>query len=452
MPKTKISCPNCRQPIIADLEQLFDVGANPAAKQTILSGAFNIVTCQLCGYQGNVATPLVYHDPDKELLITYFPPEIGLPQNEQERLLGQLINQAVNRLPQEKRKGYLLRPQPVLTVQGLIDRILEAEGITREMIQAQQQRVGLIQRLLSIMDESVQVSVIQENDQLIDANFFALLQRLQEGALNASDEGTANLLAGVQSRVMEHSTYGRELKSQIGEVEAAITELRSLGRQLTREKLLDLAINAPNENRLQAYVSLARGGMDYAFFQLLSERIDKAREDGRNRLVELREQLLAYTRDFDAQLNQRLQQARQALENILSSEDISQAMEQALPEIDDFFLQALSQVAEEARKAGDVAKMEKLGQLMNFIQQVAKPPPELELIETLLQAGSEAEMRQILEANRDQVTSDFLNFLSGASAQALKGDDQEVSQKLQAINRLALRMSMEMQLRLQGRD
>ena len=77
MPKTRINCPNCRQPILADIEQLFDVGQDATAKQRILSGAFNIASCPNCGFNGMVATPLVYHDPDKGLLLTYFPPELG---------------------------------------------------------------------------------------------------------------------------------------------------------------------------------------------------------------------------------------------------------------------------------------------------------------------------------------------------------------------------------------
>ena len=49
-----------------------------------------------------------------------------------------------------------------------------------------------------------------------------------------------------------------------------------MGDELTREKLVDLMIEAPNENRLSVLVSLTRPGLDYEFFRLLSERIDRA--------------------------------------------------------------------------------------------------------------------------------------------------------------------------------
>ena len=149
MPKTRINCPNCRQPVTADVDQLFDAGSDPSAKSRLISGAFNQIRCPSCGYQGNLSTPIVYHDPDKELLFYFFVPPDRQHADYQERIIGALINQVVNKLPQEKRKGYLLRPQSVLTLQGLVERILEGDGITREMLQAQQQRLNLLQRLLT---------------------------------------------------------------------------------------------------------------------------------------------------------------------------------------------------------------------------------------------------------------------------------------------------------------
>ena len=97
MPQTQISCPRCRQPITANVEQLFDVTYEPASKQRLLSGQSNRAQCPHCGYDGRLATPIVYHDNEKELLLTFFPPELGMPLNEQEKLMGPLIKQVVDR-------------------------------------------------------------------------------------------------------------------------------------------------------------------------------------------------------------------------------------------------------------------------------------------------------------------------------------------------------------------
>ncbi len=43
MPKMLINCPNCRKPITAEIEQLFDMNTDPSAKQRLLSGASNMI-------------------------------------------------------------------------------------------------------------------------------------------------------------------------------------------------------------------------------------------------------------------------------------------------------------------------------------------------------------------------------------------------------------------------
>src|SRR5512133_3493536 len=98
MHQTKISCLSCRQQIAANVEQLFDVSYEHASKQRLLSGQSNYARCPHCGYEGRLATPVIYHDNEKELLLTFFPPELGLPVNEQEKLMGPLIKQVVERL------------------------------------------------------------------------------------------------------------------------------------------------------------------------------------------------------------------------------------------------------------------------------------------------------------------------------------------------------------------
>ena len=79
MPQTRTTCPRCRQPVLAEINQLFDVNTDPEAKQRLLSGQYNLIHCPSCGYEGNLSTPIVYHDPNKELLLTFFPSELGLP-------------------------------------------------------------------------------------------------------------------------------------------------------------------------------------------------------------------------------------------------------------------------------------------------------------------------------------------------------------------------------------
>ena len=69
MPKSQTSCPRCQQPVLVDIQQVFDMGSDPLAKQKLLSNVSNTLQCPSCGFQGMVPVPIIYHDPDKELML-----------------------------------------------------------------------------------------------------------------------------------------------------------------------------------------------------------------------------------------------------------------------------------------------------------------------------------------------------------------------------------------------
>jgi hypothetical protein len=442
MPKTRINCPNCRQPMMADIDQLFDVGQDPAAKQKILSGAFNLAACPNCGYKGMIATPLVYHDPDKELLLTYFPPELSLPINEQERIIGPLITRITNSLPQEKRKAYLLQPQSMLTLQTMLERILAADGITKEMLQAQQERMNLLQQLINATDESI-AEITAQQDAMFDSDFYTLLNRLIEAASVQGDQESAKKLSELQKKLLGLTTYGRQIQEQSKDVEAAIQTLQSAGKSLTREKLLDMVMKAPNETQLSVLVSLARPGMDYQFFQLLSERIDRARSDGRERLITLRDQLLDMTQEIDKQMEQRVLQSRKNLNTILQAKDIKETMEQNLPLVDEFFVQVFNEEMEAARKAGDLEKISKLKMVEEVVDSATTPPPEVALIQELLEsANTDAELNKKLEDHKTEITPEFMEILSGLLVRTEAGDDEELKSRMNKVFGAAIRISM----------
>jgi hypothetical protein len=451
MPKMLINCPNCRKPLTADIEQLFDVNVDPAAKQRLLSGASNQIQCPVCGYHGIYPSILVYHDPAKELLLTFAPPDMNLPRNEQERIIGGLINQVINNLSAEKRKGYLFNPQAAFTMQGMFERILESDGITREMIQAQQQRLNLIQRLLSASSSDIRAQLASQEDALIDAAFFTLLRRLTESAMLSGDQAAVQELEQLQQDIIPATTFGRQLQAQSQDVEAAVKDLQAAGRELTREKLLDLIVNGPNENYQRAMVSLVRPGIDYQFFQLLSERIDRARGDGRTRLVGLRDNLLAWTKEIDQQVEAHTQEVRKLFDAILQAEDTTEAMVQSLPYVDEFFVQELNRLMQEARSQGDLEKLGKLQKMVEVLQQASQSSSEVSLIEELMDVPADDHQKEswqeILAEHAEEVTPDFMSALANIVAQVQEGDDPEMAARLKELNRVTLRFSMEKNLK-----
>ncbi len=452
MAQTQISCPNCRQMITAEVEQLFDVTADPEAKQRFLSGQVNVAQCPYCGYQGPLATPIVYHDADKELLLTYFPAELGLPANEQEKLVGPLINKVVERLPMEKRKAYLLQPKNFLSLKSLVEHILQADGISPEMVREQQERLHLIERLLSTRSADVRAEIIRQNDANLDEAFFSLLAQLFQNALVSNQQDLAQALNALQAELMEHSTYGKTLQTQMKEVEAAAQSLQQAGEGgLTREKLMEIVRQAPSDERLQALVSLARPGFDYIFFQQLSEQIEAAQGEERASLEALREKLLAYTAEVDAGLKEQMESARKFLEELLSQPDLSQAVRANLPAFNEVTIQALNEMIQEAAQKGDRERLKKLEQVVGVLQAASAPPPEYALIEKLLSQPDEAAIQRELEEHAAEVTEDFLQLLIGLLNQVQQNttdpEAAQVAARLEKIYQLALRQQMKRNLR-----
>lgn len=403
MAQTRVNCPRCRTPIQADVEQLFDLNIDPQAKQRLLSGGVNVVNCPTCGYTGNVSVPIVYHDPDKELLLTFFPPDMGTPVNEQERMIGPLINRVVDRLPAEKRKAYLLRPQAMLTFQTMIDRILEADGITKEMIEEQEQRLNLLRRLLSTSTPEAREEIIRQEESIIDEGFFMMLAQLAEVSMQQGEQRTAQALAGLQAELLEHTNLGRELKERSDETQAAVRSLQEAQEKgLTREKLLDLLVEAPTETRLVALVGLARTGLDYQFFQILSLRIEQATGEEKTHLLTLREKLLDLTRQIDEEIQKQMDEAAKLLETILNAPDIEKATMEHMAEFNDAFVNVIKSELQDAQQRQDGDRFGKLQRIIRILQQ-ASTPPEVELVEQLIGAADEEGRRQILEANSEMV-------------------------------------------------
>jgi len=451
MPQTQISCPRCKQMIPANVEQLFDVTADPGAKQRLLGGVSNMARCQYCGYEGRLATPIVYHDADKELLLTYFPPELGMPINEQEKLIGPLITQITNRLPSEKRKAYLFKPIANLTFESMMETILGKDGITPQMIKSQQEKLNLIDRLLQATSPDVRAELIKQNAAAIDEQFFALFGRLGQAASQSGQEQLAKQMADLQKQLLTETEYGRQLQESLKDMEAAAKSLQDAGQSLTREKLLDMIIAAPSEARVKAFVSLARNGMDYTFFQNLTTMIDKASGDEKKKLEDLREKLLGFVSEIDKQMEARYKQAQDFVEQLLQQDDIAKATQENLDQFTQDAVDIAQNMLKKASETNDYVRMGKLQKMLEILQ-TASTPPEVAFVEQLLDAPDEAGVEKMLADNAALVNDAFMEALNGLVAQvdgaASQGnvEAKALSEKLSMVFKVALKFSMKQKM------
>ncbi len=438
-----IPCPNCGQPFNAILEQILDVGLDPTAKERLLSGRVNLVVCPHCGYRGMVSTPILYHDADKPLAIVYVPMELNLQQTDRERLIGEMTNAVMRAMPEDAPKGHLLQPATALTMQGLADQVLEADGITREMIDAERDKIRLLDELAQANSEEAE-RLVAENEHLIDPGFLQLLTAASQAATQQNDNRTALRLLNLRKRLMETTEAGRELQAQEQAIIEANEELRALGESITREQFVETLVRAAgNWAKVDALGTLGRGLLDYTTFQLITERAENAQsEEEREALEEVRDRLLAIAAEYERQSRAVLERAVSTLRMLLQAGDVQAAIQANLDRIDETFLMVLQANLEEARRSGSVEASSRLklirDEVMRLIQETA--PPEVRLINDLLAVATEEEALQLLDERSADLTPDTLAVMEDLIEQLRSAGNEPAADRLQVILAAALKM------------
>ena len=119
-----------------------------------------------------------------------------------------MITQVTNRLPAAKRKAYLFKPVANLTYDSMIETILGKDGITPEMIKAQQERLNLVDKLLAASAPDVRSQLIKDNAALLDEQFFVLFSRLLQAGLGGGQEALAKQLSELQKQLLDRDRGG----------------------------------------------------------------------------------------------------------------------------------------------------------------------------------------------------------------------------------------------------
>jgi hypothetical protein len=427
-----VSCPNCGSRFVTPVLTIVDASQNPQTKALFLAGQVNVAVCPQCGHAAMLSAPLVYHDADKELLFTYMPPEIGVSEVEQQRIIGDLTNRVMTSLPAEKRKGYLLRPRSFLRLEAMIEAILEADGITPAMLAQQRAKADLLDRLMRATSEEARKVIAQEDDALIDYEFFQLLSLNIELAEAQGQEEAAQQLLGLRSQLLEWTTLGHEIAAQ----EEAIA---SLGTEITREGLLEKLVEAARageEAKIEAMVTFARPAIDYIFYQQLTSRIEAA-EKAKNRqdaktLKALRETVLDLTAQIDAEMEKATREAAQFLQELLDSDDPKGVLRANVDRVDELFLDVLTTALDTARRSGKAERAEKLEQISSALMQLIQEsqPPEVQFINQLLSADYPEGTQALLEENRQRVDDRLLELMR------LIGDDFDQRGRSEAARRM----------------
>src|SRR6266498_777432 len=268
----QLSCPNCRTPMRAQVFPLVDVGMQPELKNYLLAGQLNMAVCPNCGTPAMIAAPLIYHDPNKQLFLVHFPQQLNARPEEQERFIGDATSLIMRALPQDKPKGYLLAPKRFLTLNSLVDVILEADGISREVIEAQRQRVTLISQLAEAFEQGEEqlAAAVAQNKEALDYDFFATLTAFAEASMQGGRDESGQLLMNLREKLIELTGFNAsDLQLEAGE------ELEDVDL----EEVISRLVDAPDVELEQTIAEL-RPAIDYGFFEALTTRINSAEQAG----------------------------------------------------------------------------------------------------------------------------------------------------------------------------
>lgn len=421
----RVTCPNCGASFGAPIEQILDVEMDPSAKARLLAGQVNLVVCPSCGFASTLDLPFIYHDPRKELALIYMPMAAGRTDLERQQAIGALSRAVISTMPQEQRKGYLLNPQVFLTYESLVNRVLEADGVTPEMLQAQRDRAELLKRLLEAPTSEERLNLIRENIALLDESFFRILSLNLEQADALGQTEAVQRLLEVRALLLEQTDVGQKLA-------ARSRALQALQEQPSREKLLDLLIETEDPATRAVLITFGQPLVDYFFFQKLTQRIEGAPdEETRKRLESLREEVMEIRERIREQAREEIRDKLRLLRELVASEQPELLARRRLVELDDLFLNVLASEIENARQAGDQETASRLQEVWQLVIRLIQEqvPPELALLTQLMEAPDEEAIRQALEANAQIVDADFVALLERLEQDMQARGEKELARK-----------------------
>ncbi|HBY95065.1 MAG: CpXC domain-containing protein [Ardenticatenaceae bacterium] len=400
--RAQIQCPSCGTPITAQVYNIVDAAAQPDLKETLLAGALNAFQCPACGAVGALQAPLLYHDPNKELLLLYIPMGLNLPAQQEERLVAEMTNAVLNATPPQQRKGYLLKPPTrAISLQGLAEQILEADGISREAIRQQTELIKLIGTLAEYVgsDEKLK-ALVEENKDKIGYELLLLVSATIEAAAQQHDEESVERYTTLREKLIQFAGLSQD-------------QIPDFDGEATFDELIDTLRHLPPE-RLHSAVAANRPLLDYSFFLHLSSKLDEATGEERAALESLRSRLVALTDEMDQQAKEAMERASAQLSGILQADDMDAAIEERIDELDEAFLVVLSaniQAAQEQKREDVVEVLTRIyHDIITRLQ--ARLRPELQLINQLLQTTDLAERRALLqEALQTYNPAGFLELL-----------------------------------------
>jgi len=428
-----VTCPNCKNTFAVQVRTVIDVGEEPELKEEFLKGQVNYAQCPKCGTGGMLTSAIVYHDPAKELLITYVPSEMGLSADQQEKYVGSLVSSVMDSLPPEQRKGYFFQPKTALTLESVIDSILEADGVSKEVLEQQRARLRLINQLLAAKDDDKTLDkLVDEHRNEMDYEFFLTLSGMID--VNQQEPREESDTRAEEIKELRSKLLDRVNPTMPG---AALPDA-------SYDEIINLLRKTKEGSAWRTAIASNRARLDYGFFQALTAKIDQARasndDEQADALTDLRQRINDELDAQDQLLRDVEDQANLLIMELYGADDLAAALREHEEEINEVFLTALARYEATAMAKGQTERADRFKAMLESAIDLLEEdlPPETRLLNRLARAEYPDETGAVLEEHRGLLSDEFLAVFDQAvsrldeQSEALAKHMQDVRQQIVA--------------------
>lgn len=428
----QLACPSCRTPFRAPIATIVDAAHQPELKARLIAGQLNLAMCPNCGMPIMLGAPLFYHDPAKQLALVHFPQQLNARPEEQERFIGDATSLIMRTLPPQAPRGYLLAPRRFLTMNTLIDTVLEADGISRETIESQRRRVDLIGQLAEAAEQGEEAfnALVEQQRAELDDDFFQTLDTFIAASQQVGRDDSAQVLIALRQHLAELIGFAGEAPEAETESEFDVNE--------TIERLI-----AVDDTELESVIAELRPAIDYSFFEEWTARIDGAEQQGdlatAERLTNRRGVILETVERMDREAQALFDAGANLLREALNAEDPAEVLRANREQIDEAFMLVLQSNMAAAERTGQMQFVERLQVIEQLAAQVVEESlsPEDRFINQLLQTETPQEATKLLRQNPAQITAALVKRLNELAEEMENNGRKPVGERLRQLAREA---------------
>ena len=433
----QVQCPSCGTPYAIPIFSIIDFGANPELLGALLGGQINMAMCPACGVGGPINAPLMIHDPSHEFL-GVFTPAMGMDDIQRQKVIGDLTQALMRRLPTEARRGYMFQPNQYLDWQRLTEKLWGFQGVTPEMLRRQRLQMETVQNLVRLVDDPQAFDIALERSRdLIDRQFFGLLDRLTVMVTSQGDQKTGEQMIALRRALLDKTEAGAEIKALQDKVAAII---KSIPPGSTREdvlaKLLDVWQGDDGREVASAIALSLAPMLDYQFLLAIASRLDQTTDaETRAKLEELRNLVMEVQEQTRQSQQGMMAQAQELLQAVLEAPDTAEALRENADLLDEAFLGLLASNIERAERNKATAAASRLREVYDLALDVVQErmPPELRLVNQLVNAPDQAAVRKLLEDNRSALNKEFIASLRQLEEDFRGRGSNDVADRLKSV-------------------